>query len=562
MDMQDLQKAKKTRVLLVTEFSGLNTGFSVMAHDLLTKLHASGKYEVAELASYVEDNDPRIRSVPWKVYPVVPSNPEERKVYNENYRTAQFGHYRFDRAVLEFKPDIVFSYRDFWHDEWITKMPSRYLFNYVWSACVDSEPPRAEWIGTYSSVDKVTSYSDWGLSVVKNYSGNKISIARNNAMPGVDLNIFKPTSKAEARKLLGLKEDIKLVLTVMRNQPRKLFPDLMKAFKDALGIWDDKGLKNLVDNTYLYLHTSYPDVGFDIGKDIIKYKLASKVIMTYCCNHCGYYFASFFAGEVCYCHSCNNYTAHPPNTALGLTREQLATVYNSADLYCQLSIAGALEIPLIEAKACGVPTIATDYAAMYELNRMGGSYGGIEVAAWREESDKETGQVRAMPSVKDCSDKISAFFMEPENVRSDLAKEARKSAELNHTTTQTFNKWDAIFSELPSLNPNRWFAPANKININEDAVNSIEQDEDFISYLVKAYAPPKTSYASYVAEKELLMNLRSKVRQDGNQSRRFSRKDILDIFKTLVNGFNIFEEQRYKYCNNIFEINNDPSEVL
>jgi len=562
MDTQVLQKAKKTKVLLVSEFSGLNTGFSVMAHDLLTKLHKSGKYEVAELASYVEESDPRIRSVPWLVYPVVPSNPEAKKVYHENYRTAQFGHYAFDKVVLDFKPDIVFSYRDFWHDEWITKMPSRYLFNYVWSACVDSEPPRSEWIGTYSSVDAVSSYSDWGLSVINKYSGRNVKTTSNNTMPGVDLNIFKPIEKSKARSILGLKNDINIVLTVMRNQPRKLFPDLMRAFKTSLDIWKSKGLNNLVDNTYLYLHTSYPDVGFDIGKDIIKYKLASKAIMTYCCNHCSNYFASFFAGEVCHCPSCGNYTAHPPNTALGLTREQLSTVYNCADLYCQLSIAGALEIPLIEAKACAVPTISTDYAAMYELNRLGGSYGGIEVAAWREESDKETGQVRAIPSVQDCANKIASFFMEPEVVRSSLSKEARYTAEIHHTTQECFQKWDSIFSKLPKLDPNRWYSIPNKIEIDYQAIQSIENDEDFISYLVKAYSPPKTSYSSYIAEKELLMNLKSKVRNDNGQTRKFNRKDVLDIFHTLTNGFNIFEEQRFKYCNNIMNKENDLIEVL
>ena len=560
--MQVLQKARKTRVLLVSEFSGLNTGFSVMSHDLLAKLHSSGKYEVAELASYVEESDPRIRNVPWKVYPVIPSNLEERKIYNENYKTAQFGHYRFDRVVLDFKPDIVFSYRDFWHDEWITKMPSRYLFNYVWSACVDSEPPRSEWIGTYSSVDAVTSYSNWGLSVIKNYSGNKINIAKNNTMPGVDLNIFRPVPKNKARETLGLKENINIVLTVMRNQPRKLFPDLMRAFKTSLDIWKDKGLTDLVDNTYLYLHTSYPDVGFDIGKDIIKYKLAAKTIMTYCCNHCGHYFASFFSGEVCHCPSCGNYTAHPPNTALGLTREQLATVYNCADLYCQLSIAGALEIPLIEAKACGVPTIATDYAAMYELNRLGGSYGGIEVAAWREESDKETGQIRAIPSVQDCANKIASFFMEPADVKDNLSKEARYTTEIHHTNQETYSKWDKIFSSLPKLEEDRWYAQPNRIVIDTETIEKIDNDEDFISYMVKAYSPPKTSYSSYIAEKELLMSLKSKVRQENGQTRKFNKKDVLDIFNTLSNGFNIFEEQRFKYCNNIIDQPADLVEIL
>ena len=111
MGIRDLHKEKrKTRVLLIGEFSQLNTGFSVMANDLLSEMHNSGRYEVAEIGSYVQDNDPRVTSLPWKVYPVVPTDPAQRDLYNANYKTAQFGSLVFDKAVMDFKPDIVFSF--------------------------------------------------------------------------------------------------------------------------------------------------------------------------------------------------------------------------------------------------------------------------------------------------------------------------------------------------------------------------------------------------------------------------------------------------------------------
>ena len=549
--MQDFQKAPKKRVLLVGEFSQLNTGFSVMANDLLTEMHNSGKYEVAELASYVGDGDQRINSVPWKVYPVIPGGGQELEEYGKNYKTAQFGSHRFERTVIDFKPDIVFSYRDFWHDEWITKSPSRYLYNYIWSACVDSEPPRAEWIGVFSSVDKVTSYTDWGLDVLREYSGRNINVADTNTMPGVDQNIFKPMPKNKARELLGIKDDINIVLTVMRNQPRKLFPDLMYAFSKTLESWHMAGRQDLIDKTYLYLHTSYPDVGFDIGKDIIRYKLGSKVLMTYCCNHCGHYFASFFNGDVCTCHNCGNYTAHPPNTAMGVTREQLATVYNTADLYVQLSVAGALEIPLIEAKACAVPTIATDYAAMRELNNMGGSYGSIDIAYLREESDKETGQIRAMPDPLDCSDKITRFFQESDEFRKNLSGQALSVAIARHSNSETYRKWDKIFSSMPELPAFRWNLSPNIIPYQEIKINEIFNDEDFIDYLAFKFTPPKSSFRSYAARKEMLAMIKSKVKNENGNNSRMSRKDAANIVAEIAKQFNAFEEYRFAVANNI-----------
>ena len=549
--MQDFQKAPKKRVLLVGEFSQLNTGFSVMANDLLTEMQKSGKYEVAELASYVGDGDERLNNVPWKVYPVIPAGGPELEDYSKNYKTSQFGSQRFERTVIDFKPDIIFSYRDFWHDEWITKSPSRYLYNYIWSACVDSEPPRSEWIGVFSSVDKVSSYTDWGLSVLKEYAGRNTNVAEINTMPGVDQNVFKPMPKAKARETLGIKDDINIVLTVMRNQPRKLFPDLMYAFSNTLEEWRKIGRQDLVDKTYLYLHTSYPDVGFDIGKDIVRYKLGSKVLMTYCCNHCGHYFASFFNGDVCTCHNCGNYTAHPPNTAMGVTRQQLATVYNTADLYVQLSVAGALEIPLIEAKACGVPTVATDYAAMRELNNMGGSYGAIKVAYWREESDKETGQIRAMPDPLDCSDKIKSFFLQSPEYKDALSKNALSVAATRHSNAETFAKWDRLFDSMPELPAYRWALPPNKIDAEDIKTGEIFNDEDFVDYLAFKFTPPKCSFRSFAARKEMAAMLKSKVKNDNGQNSRMNRNDVVNIVKEIVKQFNSFEDFRFMSVNGI-----------
>lgn len=550
--MQDSQQEnRKKRVLLVTEFSQLNTGFSVMANDILIAMHNSGKYEVAELASYLEDGSPRINTVPWRVYPVIPSDPKENQEYQQNYRTSQFGSHRFDKAVIDFKPDIVFSYRDFWHDEWITKSASRYLFNYVWSACIDSEPPKIDWMGIYSTVDKMTSYTDWGMSVLKKYSGRQLKMADTNTMPGVDQNVFKPIKKSDARLSLGIKDDINVVLTVMRNQPRKLFPDLMFAFSKTLETWNDLGRTDLVDNTYLYLHTSYPDVGFDIGKDILKYKLSSKVLMTYCCNHCHAYFASFFNGEICACNNCGNFTAHPPNTAMGLTREQLAVVYNTADLYAQLSIAGALEIPLIEAKACGVPTIATDYAAMHEINSLGGSYGSIKVSAWREESDKETGQIRAMPDPIDCSKKIADFFMESKSFKEQLSIDALNTVKRHHSNEDTYNKWDKIFDSMPFLPDDRWYKKPNLIDTSKIDLNVAYNDEDFINYLVFNFTPPKAALRAFAARKELSAALKTKIKTENNTSRKLNRSDIVTAVVQTAHQFNAFEQFRYGVVNKI-----------
>ena len=49
------------------------------------------------------------------VYSNTPSNDQERKIYDSNPNNA-FGLWRFNHVVLDFKPDIVLTYRDPWMD--------------------------------------------------------------------------------------------------------------------------------------------------------------------------------------------------------------------------------------------------------------------------------------------------------------------------------------------------------------------------------------------------------------------------------------------------------------
>ena len=57
-------KDYKKRILFVGEASNLNTGFSTYYGELIPRLAATGKYEIAEFGSYVADGDPRVEEDP------------------------------------------------------------------------------------------------------------------------------------------------------------------------------------------------------------------------------------------------------------------------------------------------------------------------------------------------------------------------------------------------------------------------------------------------------------------------------------------------------------------
>ena len=543
-----METKRKTRILLVAEFSLLNTGFSVMNYEMLKRLHESDEFEVAEFASYIGDDDPRINEVPWKVYPVVPSasNKHETATYQEKYRTAQFGELRFENAVLDFKPDIVFSYRDYWHDEYITRSPYRNMFYYMWSVCVDSEPPHPEWLSTYETVDLLTSYTDWGLNVLKNYGSKNLNIADHNTMPGIDLEMFSPKNKSAIRGAFGLKDDLNIILSVMRNQPRKLFPDLIRGFMETMdGLYRD-GKKELADNTYLYLHTGNPDVGFDIVEEIKRYNASHKILLTYLCDSCKFVFPSFVRGEMCHCPQCGNLACHNPNTNSGVTREQLASIYACSDLYVQVSTAGALEIPIIEAKASGLPTIAVDYAAPFELNRMGGAFGKIKVLGFKQEGIRETGQFRAVPDIEHFSKLLRKYLLLDGDDRQSWAAKAREVAEKHHGADLTADKWIDLFKTVQILPEDRWHKTPDPIVIDHSKIPYNANDSTFVRFCCENFLPNKHQAKTFYQEKKILKGLSSTYTiVEGGGVAPTNRESIIAGFSEITNRYNHFEEHRY-----------------
>ena len=127
----------KKRVLVVSEAHYVLSGFGTYAHELLTRLAKTDKYELAEFASYGHYS--AVNNLDWTFYANAPEEGEDSTGYDPN-GTSQFGAWRFDRVCLDFKPDIVLSYRDPWMDMFIKSTPTRPYFHWVWMPTVDSAP--------------------------------------------------------------------------------------------------------------------------------------------------------------------------------------------------------------------------------------------------------------------------------------------------------------------------------------------------------------------------------------------------------------------------------------
>ena len=523
----------KKRILFVTEFSELATGFSNIAKEVIKRLYNTGKYEIAELGTYIKPDDPRIASVPWRVYPAMPADDDQRgqQEYNKRHQQwgrpqllGQFGAAVYDNVLLDFKPDYVCSWMDPWMSTIHMDSPFRKYFKWIYMPCIDSTPQRQEWLQMYENADYLLGYSDFAINVMKEQSP-RIRLAGAKkllpmpARPGVDMEVFYPMDKAEVRRKWGISDDIPIIGTVMRNQQRKLFCEIL----DSYAILRKKNPNNeRIQKSVFLIHSSGYDAGQEYWTHIariatLKYLKThipgfhKHVLHTYQCDACqkrcvGYAIwllnAQFRNGRAYMkCPCCNQQALRTPNTNVGYTREEMAEVFNLMDLYVQASIAGADEMPISEAKACGVPVLVSANAAMlekgtkptdWEGNIMhkkadGTEYtmhkGGQSINIAYEFHEAATMQRRCYPSRKDMTQKMKNLITNPKKLER-MGQDAVESIKDNCDYDITAKRWEYVIDNLPPHDRSQtWDKPLDlsKVPSGEIQIPNLP-DEEFVDW--------------------------------------------------------------------------------
>jgi glycosyltransferase involved in cell wall biosynthesis len=446
---------RKKRILFCSEATFLNTGYATYTREILNYLHSTGKYELAELAAYGQRNDPRAANIPWKYYGVSPNTEceprateEELKVYQSN-GVNQFGEWIFEHVCLDFMPDIVCDIRDFWMLDFADRSPYRPYFKWAIMPTVDARPQARQWVATYNNADACLTYSDWAGGVLEDQSGG--SIKYHGSAPPSAHPAYAPVADKMSHKIqYGLDPNCKIIGTVMRNQRRKLYPDLFEAFRKFLDKSEDK-------NYYLYCHTSYPDLGWDIPELIHQNGLASHVLFTYICPETKKPFPSLFKGAVAQSPFTGRWGATLSNVKNGASYEDLSAIQNLFDLYTQYANCEGFGLPYVEAAACGVPVCGTDYSAMEsEIRKLKGH--PIKPAALYKEL--ETGCLRAVPDNEAAAQYFLDFFAKSNEERAELGKQTRELFEKHFQWHLSGNKWEQIFDnfEIPPIQQT-WAAP-------------------------------------------------------------------------------------------------------
>ena len=458
---------RKKRILFCSEATFLNTGYATYTREILNYLHGTGKYEIAEMASYGQKNDPRAANIPWTYYGVAPNtdcepkaSEEELNAYNSS-PTNQFGGWAFEHICLDFLPDFVCDIRDFWMLDFAERSPFRPYFKWVIMPTVDARPQARQWIATYANADACLTYSDWAGGVLQDQSGGKINYL--GSSPPSAHPAYKSVPDKGAHKLsMGIDPEYKVIGTVMRNQRRKLYPDLFEAFKKFLDKSDDK-------KYYLYCHTSYPDLGWDIPELLQQHGLASNVLFTYICPETKKPFVSQFRGAVAQSPYTGKWGSTLSNVKNGLSYEDLASVMNCFDLYVQYANSEGFGLPQVEAAACGVPVCGTDYSAMESVLRKLGGHPIKPSALYKE---LETGCLRAVPDNEEAAKFFLEFFKKSDAERLEIGKQTREAFNKYYQWHLSGSVWEKYFDETePVPFENGWASqprlhqPAEKLQI-------------------------------------------------------------------------------------------------
>lgn len=245
-----------------------------------------------------------------------------------------YGNDVIDAHMKDFDANILVSLIDVW----VMKNTAQKIAPALWCPWlpIDHDPVPQLFLESLQGAYMPLTYSKWGHDMLKE-AGVDNTYIPHGIEPSV-YNVNGNVTDVQNFKRHVLRCDGHLSVMVAAN---KGYPD-RKFFQGQLRAWGEFAKDK--PNAKLYIHTEPTTMygGVDLVKIAVDLGIADKIIFP---DRYQYY--------------------------KGLPAEFLAMVYNAADVLLANSMSEGFGIPLIEAQACGVPVITTNFSAMPELVRWG-----------------------------------------------------------------------------------------------------------------------------------------------------------------------------------------------
>jgi glycosyltransferase involved in cell wall biosynthesis len=296
-------------------------------------------------------------------------------------------------VVNAFQPDIIHVTQDAPYAEQLRNAPldwSRYAL--VVTTPVDGAPVRRQWMDTLKQGDGTLSISQFGVDTHR-AAGVPSELCR----PGVDGNTFFQMSEIDRHNMrlkVGIAPDAFVVGTMCMNQGRKDIPDMLRAF---FAFAADKPTAR-----YLLDMDATSPAGWDIIQDI--------------CAPNGWDVSKLL------------FRADAMRAGIVTLRAR----YNLLDAHMVISHREGYGLPLAEAMACGVVSIALDWCSGTEI--CGDGHGILINPIEYEGISTWGGAFDKFPKVHEITRALQMLYNEPDTRRSI----ARKGMEWSRAQT-----WDA-----------------------------------------------------------------------------------------------------------------------
>lgn len=536
---------RKKKILWVNEASWKNTGYSVYGREVLTRLNQVDDFEVAELACYATDEMCAENHTPWKKYG---NKPDKNSPEFENYLknpSRVFGEEKFNEVCLRFQPDIVMDIRDWWMLEYQQRSPFRDFFHWAIMPTVDAMPQNPQWINTFASADSVFTYSEFGKDTIQKQC-DSINFA-GIASPAASYDFYPIHNKSQHKLDMGLDDRSIIVGTVMRNQRRKLYPDLFKSFRRYLDT-----AKN--SNVFLYCHKYYPDIGWETPSLLDTFGLNNRVLFSYKCTQCNTFAIDFFKDSVSYCGACGGFSKKLVGIDNPIDQHQLNKIYNVFDVYVQYANSEGFGMPQLEAAYAGVPIMSVNYSAMESVLD---NVNGIRIPVKSYSMECETGCYRAIPDGESFVQQLDSLI-KSNNMRN-LGLEISELAHKHYNWDKTAQVWIDRFKQVELKDSlQTWQSEAKIKTPATDIPDEIFHLSDKVTYLfqevlhkpewIGGYLWAKTikdctfGYRVQNSEEDYYFN-ESHLTQ-GNRYHNFNFADAAKEFTKLRNQWNEWEQLR------------------
>lgn len=226
-----------------------------------------------------------------------------------------------------YQPDVILSIQDAPFADQIRSLPidwSKTLFMVITG--VDGVPLYPGWVDMLKRADAAFTISEFGVRAHRQ-AGIQSSLCR----PGIDPDYFYPLAddhRAAIRAQLGIEPDAFVVGTCAQNQGRKCYPQMLEGF---FAFAADKPNARYLINTEAVSPAGWDlpalckQNGWDVSKIIFKEAMVRAGV------------------------------------------HELRDRYNVMDAHAVLAYREGFGLPLVEAQACGVVSIALDYCSGTEI---------------------------------------------------------------------------------------------------------------------------------------------------------------------------------------------------